>query len=113
MHSDVQRQSVLASFQQSDFLASVNIKDAYLQFQIFSLHHRFLRFEGEGCHFQFVAKPFDLSKELKAFAKVLALVLGFLLTKGNRVIEYLDNLLVKEQWASLLEISVSPTLERF
>ncbi|KAM4015348.1 uncharacterized protein ACNLHF_002004 [Anomaloglossus baeobatrachus] len=46
--------SVIASMSQGDFLASIDIKDAYLHVPIAPEHQRFLRFVIEDEHFQFV-----------------------------------------------------------
>lgn len=57
-----------------DFLASIDINDAYLHEPIFQPHQMFLWFAIEGHHFQFVA--LGLPQPHQVFTKVLASVLA-------------------------------------
>lgn len=99
--------SVAVCLQQGDFQASMDIKDAYLHVPIFTPHQKFLWSVVDDCHFQFVALPFGLSTASRVVTKVLAPVLGILRTRGIiSILGYLDNLLLWEQTASLLETNV-------
>ncbi|CAJ0933392.1 unnamed protein product [Ranitomeya imitator] len=62
--------SVIASMEQGKFLASINIRDAYLHIPIFPPHQRFLRFTVGEEHFQFTALPFGLATAPRVFTKV-------------------------------------------
>ncbi|CAJ0965547.1 unnamed protein product, partial [Ranitomeya imitator] len=53
--------SVISSLEKGEFLASINIKDAYLHITIFPPHRRFLRFAVREGYFQFTALPFGLA----------------------------------------------------
>ena len=53
--------SAAAALQRNDFLASIDIRDAYLHVPIFQGHQKFLRFAIAGRHYQFVALPFGLA----------------------------------------------------
>ncbi|CAJ0958925.1 unnamed protein product [Ranitomeya imitator] len=53
--------SVVASLEKGEFLASIDIKDAYLHIPIFPPHQQFLRFAVQEELFQFVALPFGLA----------------------------------------------------
>lgn len=66
---------VVASLHQGDFLASIDIKDAYLHIPIWVQHQRFLCFSVREEHYQFVTLPFGLSSAPWFFTKVLAPVL--------------------------------------
>ncbi|KAM4037388.1 ELMO domain-containing protein 3 isoform 1-T2 [Anomaloglossus baeobatrachus] len=87
--------SVIASMSQGDFLASIDIKDAYLHVPIAPEHQRFLRFAIGDEHLQFVALPFGLATAPRVFTKVMASVVAVLHSQGHSVIPYLDDLLVR------------------
>ncbi|CAJ0923067.1 unnamed protein product [Ranitomeya imitator] len=70
--------SVIASLEKGEFLASVDIQDAYLHIPIFPLHQRFLRFAVNNLHFQFTALPFGLASAPRVFTKVMSTVVSIL-----------------------------------
>lgn len=108
--------SVVASLERGEFLASIDIRDAYLHIPIARSHQRFLRFAVGSEHFQFVALPFGLATAPRVFTKVLAPLMALLRARGIAVIPYLDDLLVKApskaDCLSSLSISLD-TLSRF
>ncbi|CAJ0931053.1 unnamed protein product [Ranitomeya imitator] len=61
--------SVISSMERGEFLASIDIKDAYLHIPIFPPHQRFLRFAIREDHFQFTALPFGLATAPRVFTK--------------------------------------------
>ncbi|CAJ0930814.1 unnamed protein product [Ranitomeya imitator] len=87
--------SVIASMEKGEFLASIDIQDAYLHNPIFPSHQRFLRFAVQEQHFQFVALPFDLTTAPRVFTKVMAATMAILHTRGVVVLSYLDNIFIK------------------
>ncbi|CAJ0935182.1 unnamed protein product [Ranitomeya imitator] len=87
--------SVIASMEKGEFLASIDIQDAYLHFPIFPSHQRFLRFAVQEQHFQFVALPFGLATTPRVFTKVMAAAVAILHTRGMVVLPYLDDILIK------------------
>ncbi|CAJ0939659.1 unnamed protein product [Ranitomeya imitator] len=87
--------SVIASMEHGEFLASIDIRDAYLHIPIFPPHERFLRFAVGEEHFQFTTLPFGLATAPRVFTKVMAAVMAILHSRGLVVLPYLDDLLVK------------------
>ncbi|CAJ0944865.1 unnamed protein product [Ranitomeya imitator] len=87
--------SVIASMEQGEFLASIDIRDAYLHIPIFPPHQRFLHFSVRREHFQFTALPFGLAAAPRVFTKVMAAVMSILHSRGLVVLPYLDDLLIK------------------
>lgn len=79
------------------FLATLDLKDAYLHVPIRPQSRQLLRFAVRGprgiVHFQFVALPFGLSSAPRIFTKILAEALGPLKEKGVPVVPYPDDLL--------------------
>ncbi|CAJ0961645.1 unnamed protein product [Ranitomeya imitator] len=87
--------SVISSLEKGEFLASVDIQDAYLHIPIFPLHQKFLRFAVNNLHFQFTALPFGLASAPRVFTKVMSTVVSILHSRGIVVLPYLDDLLIK------------------
>lgn len=108
--------SVVASLERGEFLASIDIQDAYLHVPIARSHQRFLRFAVGSTHFQFVALPFGLATAPRVFTKVLAPLIALLRARGIALIPYLDDLLVKAPSRAdcLTSLTISlDTLRRF
>ncbi|CAJ0955088.1 unnamed protein product [Ranitomeya imitator] len=81
--------------QKGEFLASIDIQDAYLHIPIFPPHQRFLRFAIHDEHFQFTALPFGLATAPRVFTKVMMAIISILLYRCMVVLPYLDDLLIK------------------
>ena len=67
-------QSVLLSVRQGDWMASIDLKEAYLQIPVHPESCRFLRFVAQGQVYQFTALCFGLSTAPQVFSRVMALV---------------------------------------
>ena len=66
--------SVLLSVGEGDFLASLDLKDAYFQIPIHGSSRKLLRFMSEGTVYQFKALCFGLSTAPQVFTRVFAAV---------------------------------------
>ena len=86
--------SVLLSVREGDFLASLDLKDAYFQIPIHGSLRKLLRFMSEGTVYQFKALCFDLSTAPQVFARVFATVSAWAHARGIRLLRYLDDWLV-------------------
>ncbi|CAJ0933674.1 unnamed protein product [Ranitomeya imitator] len=102
--------SVVVSLEKVEFLASIDITDAYLHIPIFPSHQQFLSFAVQEEHFQFVVLPFGLATAPIVFMKVMAAVMAILHARGVVVLPYLDDLLIKGPSHSACEESVRQTL---
>ena len=78
----------------NDWLAKLDLKDAYFTVPIHRDHQKYLRFVVEQVHYQFTCLPFGLSCAPWAFTKVLRPVAAFLRTLGVRMIVYIDDMLI-------------------
>ena len=101
--------SIMASLHQGDFMASLDIMDAYLHVPVCTSHQRYLRFAIGEDHYQFVALPFGLASAPRVFTKVLAPILALLRQRGIAIVGYLDDLLLRASSGSELEEDVSIT----
>ena len=86
--------SVLLSVREGDFLASLDLKDAYFQIPIHRSSRKLLRFMSEGTVYQFRALCFGLSTAPQVFSRVFAVVSAWAHTHGIRLLRYLDDWLV-------------------
>ena len=86
--------SVLLSVREGDFLASLNLKDAYFQIPIRGSSRKLLRFMSEGTVYQFRALCFGLSTAPQVFTRVFAAVSAWAHSPGIRLLRYLDDWLV-------------------
>ena len=82
--------SVLLSVRERDFLAFLDLKDAYFQIPI----HPSLRFTSKGTVYQFRALCFRLSTAPQVFTRVFAAVSAWTHSHGIRLLRYLDDWLV-------------------
>ena len=88
-------QSVLLSVRQGDWMASIDLKEAYLQVPIHPESRPFLRFVAHGRTYQFTALCFGLSTAPQVFSRVMAPVSAILHSWGIRMRRYLDDWLVQ------------------
>ena len=88
-------QSVLLSVCQGDWMASIDLKEAYLQVPVHPDSRRFLRFVAQGQVYQFSALCFGLSTAPQVFSRVMAPVSAILHSWGIRMRRYLDDWLVQ------------------
>ena len=79
---------------QWDWMAKVDLKDAYFLIPIYPDHQKYLRFQWKGQTYQFHCLPFGLSCAPRVFTKVLKPVVAFLRERGVQLIIYLDNILI-------------------
>ena len=85
---------VLLSVREGDFLASLDLKDAYFQIPIHGSSRKLLRFMSEGTVYQFKALCFGLSTAPQVFTRVFAAVSAWAHSRGIRLLRYLDDWLV-------------------
>ena len=86
--------SVLLSVREGDFLASLDLKDAYFEIPIHGSSRKLLRFMSEGTVCQFKALCFGLSTAPQVFTRVFAAVSAWAHARGIRLLRYLDDWLV-------------------
>ena len=86
--------SVLLYVRAGDFLASIDLKDAYFQIPVHQSSKKLLRFLSGGQVYQFKALCFGLSTAPQVFTRVLAVVSAWVHSHGIRLIRYLDDWLV-------------------
>ena len=103
---------VLLSVREGDFLASLDLKDAYFQIPIHRSSRKLFRFTSEGTVCEFRALCFGLSTAPQVFTRVFAAVSAWAHSRGIRLLRYLDDWLLlassereaKQAFQSLLSL---------
>ena len=86
--------SALLAVRKDDFLASIDLKDAYFQSQVHPSSRKRLRFVSNGTVSQFKALCFGLSTAPQVFTTVFAAVSSWAHSRGVRLLRYLDDWLI-------------------
>lgn len=76
------------------WLASMDLKDAYLHVPIAEEFHHYLRFLIQDQHLQFVVTPFGLSLAPYLFTRAVRVLVAWLRARGVHLYAYLDDILV-------------------
>ena len=104
-------QSVLLSVRQGDWMASFDLREAYLQVPVHPASRHFLRFLLRDTVYQFKALCFGFSTAPQVFTWVMAPVSAILHSLGIRMRRYLDDGLVQSSCQESLLV-VLPTVLR-
>ena len=104
-------QSVLLSVRQGDWMASFDLREAYLPVPVHPASRHFLRFLLRDTVYQFKALCFGLSMAPQVFTWVMAPVSAILHSLGIRMRRYLDDGLVQSSSQESLLV-VLPTVLR-
>ena len=89
------RMETIQSVRQGDWMASIDLKEAYLQVPVHPESRRFLCFVAHGQVYQFTALCFGLSTSPQVFSRVMAPVSAILHSWGIRMRRYLDDWFVQ------------------
>ena len=93
------------------WLASVDLKDAYFHVPIRQEHHKYLRFMWQGTVYEFTSLPFGLSSAPRVFTKVLQPLIAYLRLQGVIIYVYLDDILIvgwsQEETREAVRLTVS------
>ncbi|XP_070529823.1 uncharacterized protein [Cardiocondyla obscurior] len=93
-----------------DYLASIDLKDAYLTILIHEAYRKYLRFRFQGHLYQFRALPFGLASAPYLFSRILKPVLYSLRKEGLFSVAYLDDFLLIAPDFDRCSVNVSTTL---
>ena len=97
--------------QVDDWLARLDLTDAYLTIPLADRDRRFVRFQWGSKTFEFTCLAFGLGPAPRIFTKLLRPVAAFLRTRGIRLVIYLDDILLANKNREKLEEEVEFTIE--
>ena len=93
-----------------DWLAKIDLKDAYLTVPMAKAHQKYLRFQWQGKVYEFKSLPFGLATAPITFTELLRPVVAFLRQQGVRLVVYLDGILVMAGTQELLQTHLQLTM---
>ncbi|XP_029432066.1 uncharacterized protein LOC115075634 [Rhinatrema bivittatum] len=108
---DLLRTSARTMVSAREFLASLDLTEAYLHIGIRPDHQQFLRFAVMGQHFQFQALPFGLATAPRTFTKIMVVVAVRLRKECLLVHPYLDDWLIRAKSKALCQAAVQRVLQ--
>ena len=88
---------------QGAWMACLDIQDAYLHIQIHPSSRKYLCFEANGQHFEFICLPFGLNIAPLVFTSILRPIVNILRGEKINVLAYLDDLIVWDTSAQACE----------
>lgn len=98
-----------------DFLAKLDLENAYFLIPIDESSSKYLRFIFQGQHFEFLCLPFGLNVAPYIFTKILKPMVNYLRKKGLSSVIYLDDMLLvsssRKECATNVKVSIE-LLER-
>ncbi|CAG8776292.1 4627_t:CDS:2, partial [Gigaspora margarita] len=87
----------------NDYMASIDIKDAFFHIPLHPSARKFFAFDFLGCRFCFKCLPFSLMSCPRIFTKILKPVIKELRSRGICIVAYLDDLLIMAKGKQALE----------
>ena len=90
-------QSLITNLCPHQWMASMDLKDAYSHIPLAKMHRQFLQFHWLSISYQFGSLPFELSTITIVFSKTLAQVVTWLRLLGVKLYLYLNDILVMDK----------------
>ncbi|KAK3101176.1 hypothetical protein FSP39_001539 [Pinctada imbricata] len=87
--------TIISALEIGDWVASIDLKDAYLHIAIYPQDRKYLRFCVGNQHYQFRSMPFGLATAPRVFTKLMTAIDAFLRTRQIHIFMYLDDWLLK------------------
>ena len=78
----------------NDYMASIDLKDAYFAIPIAKEHRKFLRFVWQDKVYEFNCLPFGLASAPRVFTKVMKPIIASLRQLGHESCDYIDDSLL-------------------
>ena len=94
-----------------DWLAKIDLKDAFFTIPIYHNQKSYLRFEFQNKTYQFNSLPFGLSVALWVFTKTLRPAIALLRQLGVRLIVYIDDMLILAESSELLAFQIEAIID--
>lgn len=102
--------TVIKTLLKQDFLAKIDLKDAYYLVPVAKIDRKYLRFQFNSKLYEYNCLPFGLACAPRIFTKIIRQVVNKLRSTGNRSVVYLDDFLLLGKTQSLCESNINDTL---
>ena len=84
-------EDVINTIQKNDFMASVDLKDAFFSIPIFQNHQKYLKFSFENNFYKFLCMPNGYGPAMRIFTKTLKVPFAHLRKLGHVSVVYVDD----------------------
>jgi hypothetical protein len=101
---------ILELLHKNDFMASIDLSDAFFSIPVHDSHKKFIAFEFDDCHFTYNVLPFGLTSSPRIFSKMLKPAIIFLRSQGVKVSFYLDDIFLCSSSSDELQSHITQTL---
>lgn len=105
-------QLVCKMIQPSDYLTSIDLRDAFLHVLIHSASRKYLQFHWKGDLFHFKTLAFGLSLSPMVFTKLLKPLLRWARRKGIRISAYLDDIIITAKTKELSHLHTTQVCQK-
>ena len=105
------KEVVSTLIEKDDFLASIDLKDAFFTIPLNEKSKKFTVFEFENKRYQYNVLPFGLSSSPRIFTKILKCVISFLRSEGLKITAYLDDILICSKSLETIKKEISQTIK--
>ena len=103
--------AIIATMHPGQWMASVDLKDAYFHIRVVPSHYQCCGFNWLGQSYQFKALPFGLSSAPRVFTKTLAPLVAWLWLTGLQLFPYLNDILILGELSREVQQSVQMSLQ--
>ena len=104
-------QSIRTSLIPGEWVASIDLSDAYLHIPIHPSSRKYLRFCYKAQVFQFTSLPFGLATAPQVFTMIVKEVKLMALSRGLRIHQYLDDWLIRSQSQEEAQVNTQAVVE--
>ena len=104
-------ESIRTSLIPGEWVASIDLSDAYLHIPIHPSSRKYLRFCYKAQVFQFTSLPFGLATAPQVFTMIVKEVKLMALSRGLRIHQYLDDWLIRSQSQEEAQVNTQAVVE--
>jgi len=97
--------------EKEDYMASIDLSDAFFSVSIHKDYRRFITFEFEGKRYSYNVLPFGLSASPRIFSKMLRPVIVWLRSQGVKLTAYMDDIFICNSCKSVLSSQLNLILQ--
>ena len=105
------RKTIMYMIEQGDFLASIDLKNAFFSISLHDSSKRLTCFEINGIRYCYNVLPFGLTSSPRIFYKILKPVISYLRTSGIKITAYLDDIFICGKSFELVREHLKTTID--
>jgi hypothetical protein len=102
---------IIELLQHNDYMASIDLSDAFFSIPIHDSCKKFLSFEFDGSQYSYNVLPFGFTSSPRIFSKMLKPAIIYLRSQGIKISFYLDDIFLCSSSSNVLQSHVKFTIE--